>query len=293
MPYFTFTDASNETFVIRLTDRGQIAHARGLLNGTVDHSWHVGGTIVKAPAEHNIGWSYSIPSNKVIFYEASIEVADSTMRYIETHLKSVGRHLLPGNEWAGWTSKLTGELVGRFGTSQNDILHGATAADDMMLGRGGNDILKAYGGHDHLSGGDGNDILEAGRGNDKLGGGGANDILYGDWGNDFLDGGAGNDILSGGPGNDVFLAADVGTSDIDIISDFDGRGFRAADQIRLDHDWIVKLGDVNRDGRFDRWDIVAAFEKSGSDLVLEAGGTIVILQGAAGTPLHANDFLVG
>ena len=293
MPYFTFTDASNETFVIRLTDPDQVAHARGLLNGTVDHNWHVGGTITKAPAEHNIGWSYSIPTNKVEFFEASIEVADSNMRYIESHLGAVGGHLLPGRVWLGWSSKLTGELEGRFGTCYGDILHGETDTNDLMLGRGGGDIMLAYGGDDHLSGGNGNDILQGGRGNDKLGGGCGNDILQGEWGNDLLDGGQGDDILSGGAGRDVFLAPCVDSCDTDVITDFCGNGARLGDQIRFDRDWLREIGDANHDGKLNRLDIVAAFEKCDGDLVLKVDDATIILQGEAGTILHANDFLIG
>lgn len=292
MPYFTFTDASNETFVVRLTDAGQIAHARALLAGTETGDARIGGTITKAPAEHNIGWSYQIAPDDVFFFEMSTEVGDSTMRYIETHLREVGGHLLPGRVWTGWSSELTGELKGRFGTDGNDILHGATSTDDMMLGRCGNDILLSYGGNDHLSGGQGNDILQGGRGNDKLGGGSGADILQGDWGDDFLDGGRGNDLLVGGDGRDVFRGPDSGDCETDMIGDFEGgRGF--GDQIRLDHAWLREVGDINGDGQRNRMDLAAAFEKRGDDLVLCAGDATIVLEGAAGMKLHANDFLIG
>ncbi|HEX8257834.1 MAG TPA: calcium-binding protein [Allosphingosinicella sp.] len=292
MAYFSFTDASNETFVIRVTDRDDIAHARALLAGTTTDAARVGGTIIKVPADYNIGWSYKLAPDSIMFYDASIEVADSTMRYIETHLSEVGGHLLPGRQWAGWSTTLTSELTVRSGSWANDILHGQTEVDDLMFGRGGNDILFSYGGNDHLSGGDGNDILKAARGDDKLGGGDGNDILEADWGDDFLHGGRGSDVLIGGGGDDVFLAGRFSDCDRDVIADFEG-GRQLEDQIRFDRTWLREIGDVNDDGRVNRRDIAAAFEEKGEDLVLDLRGSSITLENAAGTQLHVNDFLIG
>ena len=104
MAYFTFTDASRETFVIRLDDPDLIAHARALLAGTATDEARIGGIVTKKPADYGIGWSYHLDPDSIFFFDMSTEVGDSTMRYIEDHLDEIGGHLLPGSVWTGWSS---------------------------------------------------------------------------------------------------------------------------------------------------------------------------------------------
>ena len=239
MTFFTFTDSSGEVFVVRIDDAAKIAHARAILTGETEDSARIGGTIVKSPAEYNVGWSYRIDPDTVTFYDLSVEVADSTMRYIEDHLGAVGGALLPGGVWLGWGSTLTGELELVAGGRSADTLSGGAAAD-LLLGRDGDDSLSGRGGNDHLSGGDGSDTLVGGlgadrlgggRGNDTLGGGRGRDALFGNGGADLLDGGAGADTLRGGGGKDAltggagrdgfYFDRALGPSNVDAILDFD------------------------------------------------------------------------
>lgn len=108
------------------------------------------------------------------------------------------------------------------GTPGSDILCGDDR-NNVLRGRGGNDVMCGFGGKDrlyshrgvgadYLDGGDGNDILRAEDGDDVLIGGEGNDTLVGHGGNDVLDGGpgddriragAGDDTADGGPGKDI------------------------------------------------------------------------------------------
>ncbi|MFC7497723.1 calcium-binding protein [Enterovirga sp. GCM10030262] len=293
MAYFTFTDASRETFVVRLTDPDQIAHARALLAGTETGDARIGGTITKAPADHNIGWSYRLDPDDIFFFEVSTEVGDSTMRYIERHLAEVGGALLPGNVWTGWSSELTSELKVDAGGAGIDVLRGSARAD-LLLGRGGTDLLAGRDGDDHLAAGAGSDVARGGAGDDKLGGGAGDDVLFGGDGRDLLVGDGGDDRLIGGGGNDVFQIGAPGRSGREVILDFDG-GEGAGDRIRLDLAWLQTVGDVTGDGRIDRADLAAAFVARGDDLVLRHDAdTVIVLKGAAAAEgLYIDDFLIG
>ena len=48
MAWFTFTDASDEIFVIRLADPAAVSHARGLIAGKETADPRVAGTVVKS-----------------------------------------------------------------------------------------------------------------------------------------------------------------------------------------------------------------------------------------------------
>ncbi|TKB59354.1 MAG: calcium-binding protein, partial [Nitrospira sp.] len=142
------------------------------------------------------------------------------------------------------------------GDEGNDRLHGE-AGDDRLYGEIGDDFLNGGDGNDHLHGGHGNDTLDGGggndylegrEGNDTLNGGTGDDMLLGYDGDDALNGGAGNDTLEGGTGKDILvgggglLAFDrfdfnrpegrLGLNR-DVITDFEGRGPLAGDQIDL------------------------------------------------------------
>jgi D-alanyl-D-alanine carboxypeptidase len=100
----------------------------------------------------------------------------------------------------------------------------AAAADNQLIGLGGNDVLKAGRGDDRLQGGTGDDALWGRAGDDVLSGGLGNDVLYGGTGNDRLTGGAGRDVMHGGAGADQFIftaATDSATGwQRDVIRDF-------------------------------------------------------------------------
>jgi uncharacterized repeat protein (TIGR01451 family) len=97
------------------------------------------------------------------------------------------------------------------GTAGGDHLDGTNHVD-VVVARGGNDLIKTFGGRDVICAGRGDDIVKSGRkpdtvkggaGNDLLRGQAGGDTLRGQSGNDALRGGRGGDLLAGGPGNDV------------------------------------------------------------------------------------------
>lgn len=286
MAWFTFTDASREVFVLQLTDPDLIAHARALLAGE-ESSPRIGGTVVKASTEYNIGWSYHLDPDSVFFFDMSTEVGDSTMRYIENHLGEVGDELLPGGVWTGWSSTLTGEMEATSGGAGADTIKGTETAD-LLFGRGGGDTLFGGRGDDHLASGRGDDRAWGGRGNDKLGGGAGNDVLGGGWGRDLLVGGAGddklhgelgNDRLSGGGGQDTFVMKPGGGADR-ILDFVDGSG--AEDRIDLSAYDLKDMNDVQ-------------VQEEGRDAVLHLGGDSLRLVGYlrdhAKGDLGAEDFI--
>jgi Ca2+-binding RTX toxin-like protein len=83
-----------------------------------------------------------------------------------------------------------------------------------MIGTSGNDVLTGKGQDDLISGLDGNDTLTGGRGADTLIGGA---------GDDYLIGGPGANVLTGGAGNDFFFIdgpAPKTFADLTRITDF-------------------------------------------------------------------------
>lgn len=200
MAWFTFTDASQGVFTVRLDDPALVAHARGLLAGGTDLP-RIGGTIVTAPADWNIGWGFHLDPGRTFFFDMSAEVGDATMAYVQAHLSEAGGAFLPGKVWTGWSTTLTGELRFREGTAGGETLAGGTGAD-LLLGRNGDDELAGGRGNDHLAGGSGSDLLLGGAGADRMDGGFGADVLRGGDGGDLLLGGAGRDALEGGAGAD-------------------------------------------------------------------------------------------
>jgi Ca2+-binding RTX toxin-like protein len=288
MAWFTFTDSSQETFVVRLDDPAEIAHARAIVAGTTTADLRIAGTVVKSEAAYNIGWSYHLDPDSIFFFEVSTEVGDSTMRFIEDHLAEVGGALLPGSVWTPWTSELLDELRAKSGDADADVLIGTRKAD-ILFGRAGNDLLLGLGDDDHLVGGAGRDTAFGGRGHDKLGGGAGDDLLWGGPGHDLLDGGTGDDWLRGGRGNDTFQFAEAGRSGREVVCDFG-----TEDVIRLDESWLDGLADRTGDGSVDAGDVAASFRERGDHLVLRLDSdTAIVLKGLAGHTLAAGDFLIG
>lgn len=243
MAWFTFTDVSNETFVIRLDDPAAVAHARGLLAGTETGDPHIAGTVVKAHAPYNIGWSYHI--DDISFFELSAEVGDSQMRYLEKHLAEVGGALLPGSVWTGWTSALAEELGPVLGTAGNDSLAGSASAD-IVFARQGNDTVFALAGNDHAIGAAGRDTLFGGAGHDKLDGGAQADVLLGGMGRDILVGGAGADRLYAGADDvrdHIVYGTQAELTATDQIFQFDFRG--DVSELRWDR---IDLRSIDADG---------------------------------------------
>ena len=92
------------------------------------------------------------------------------------------------------------------------ITHGASEADDIIIGthnhdtrhgRGGDDVVRGRRGNDAIYGGDGDDTIAGDAGGDFLAGEAGDDTLKGGSGDDVIIGGAGSDIIEGGTGDDI------------------------------------------------------------------------------------------
>ncbi|MEH2062558.1 MAG: cadherin-like domain-containing protein, partial [Nostoc sp.] len=137
--------------------------------------------------------------------------------------------------FSGFTEKLI-SIENLIGSSGNDTLYG-DKANNILDGRGGNNVLFGYDGDDTLYGGFFNDTLDGGRGNDVVYGEYGDDNLSGYVGDDTLDGGDGKDTLTGSAGNDVL----VGGLDADdfIFYGSDKQTDRIKDFNRLEGDKIL------------------------------------------------------
>ncbi|MFO0867488.1 MAG: hypothetical protein U0935_00950 [Pirellulales bacterium] len=103
-----------------------------------------------------------------------------------------------------------------FGQGGNDTINGLDAGD-CLFGGAGNDVINGNAGGDMISGGSGNDTLNGqsdsdaiygGLGDDTLTGDLGFDSLFGNAGNDSLDGGLNDDVLNGGAGTDTIAGGD-------------------------------------------------------------------------------------
>ncbi|WP_329083667.1 MULTISPECIES: BP74-related protein [unclassified Streptosporangium] len=108
--YFEFTDVTQSTAVLKLTDPAKIQHARDLLSGATTEKPHVVGRILKRPAPYNPLWSFHYNPDTIDFFDYAIEVCDATLPYVEDHLDEAGGPFLPGLVWCPWTSKLVREI---------------------------------------------------------------------------------------------------------------------------------------------------------------------------------------
>ncbi|GAM28992.1 hypothetical protein SAMD00019534_121680 [Acytostelium subglobosum LB1] len=107
--YFVITDGHNE-FNIKLSDAALIAHARGLISGSVTEQQHIMGTIVKKDAWYNPEWSFYMNPTTISFFDMAMEVCDSAIITAEEHLAEVGGSFLPGSVWCPWYSRVVREL---------------------------------------------------------------------------------------------------------------------------------------------------------------------------------------
>ena len=95
--------------------------------------------------------------------------------------------------------------------AQNGVHRIGTPQNDVLKGRGGDDLLEGLGG---------DDVLKGRRGDDVLDGGPGADLLRGDRGDDLLRTDGNGDTLVGGRGDDTFYVA-VGSEGTVDIRDFD------------------------------------------------------------------------
>ena len=137
-----------------------------------------------------------------------------------------GADVLDGGEgfdYASYVSSSVGLTVDMTGDegSTGDAAGEAWGSIEGIVGSSFNDRIIGDAGDNHLDGRDGNDQILGITGNDRIDGGN---------GDDLLDGGLGMDELIGGAGNDMFYF-DTEQADGDVITDFEGNGEAAGDQL--------------------------------------------------------------
>jgi hypothetical protein len=98
-------------FVVEIKKDADVEHARLLLTGVATDRPHIMGRIIKRKKEYNPAWSYYLDPETVSFFDAAIEVCDSSSQYLEDHLDEACGAFLPGCYLCPWASKLTREVV--------------------------------------------------------------------------------------------------------------------------------------------------------------------------------------
>ena len=188
-------------------------------------------------------------------------------------------------------------IVGRGG---DDMLYGNFRAD-RLLGGNGSDRLDGAAGADLLRGGRGGDTLFGGRGDDRLGGGAGRDRLIGEDGNDRLVGGGQNDRLWGGDGNDRLIGAAgadrlAGGTGADLLIGGNGADTFVFTQSDIGSSDTIR--DFGRGAdRIDLSSVADAFEDvtverdAEGDLILQVAEVSIRLQDSADMTLTSEDFL--
>jgi Ca2+-binding RTX toxin-like protein len=109
------------------------------------------------------------------------------------------------------------------GTERDDTISGLWVDNNVIIARGGNDVIRGGYADDQIYGGPGSDTVWAANGHDFVDGGPGNDLIDGLQGNDHLYGNDGSDDISGYSGDDMVtggLGADrlFGGIDADRLS---------------------------------------------------------------------------
>lgn len=115
-----------DQFVIKLTDPAKIQKARDILSGKETQLRHVMGKIVKQRAAYNPPWSFHFDPPSIEFFSLAMEVCDSSVAYVETHLDEAGGAFLPGNIWCPWSSRLVKEIAPPVTNGQLTSVSGAS-----------------------------------------------------------------------------------------------------------------------------------------------------------------------
>jgi len=89
------------------------------------------------------------------------------------------------------------------GTSNDDILIGKSDVPNLIIGLGGNDIIRAGTAGDCIIAGNGDNVIFGGTGGDTIIAGNGNNIIKGGSGNDRITVGTGSDIIDGGNGHNT------------------------------------------------------------------------------------------
>lgn len=111
-----------------------------------------------------------------------------------------------GSQVSSWAWNATTETMTQSGTAANEMILGLGVRDIIRAGAG-NDTIDGKDGDDQLWGEAGHDMMYGGWGADRLDGGEGDDRLYANYGDDILTGGAGSDYLEGGADIDAAVYA--------------------------------------------------------------------------------------
>ena len=152
--------------------------------------------------------SSGFTGNDAITYSASDGGATSTLATISLRVVGPGSAEARSLRCKGRPATIVGSEVGDNirGTKRRNVVV-ARGGDDVVNTLGGNDAACLGGGDDTARGGAGNDFLSGGAGNDLLRGMIGRDVATGGSGDDRLEGGANNDRLLGGPGLDFLIGS--------------------------------------------------------------------------------------
>ncbi|MGI0026961.1 MAG: HYR domain-containing protein, partial [Nitrosopumilaceae archaeon] len=95
------------------------------------------------------------------------------------------------------------------GTENDDTLIGKSGIPNLIIGLGGNDIIRAGTSGDCIIAGNGDNVIFGGNGDDTIVAGNGNNIIKGDSGNDKITVGTGSDIIDGGDGHNTCTVGNV------------------------------------------------------------------------------------
>ncbi len=109
---------TDETFIIKLTEKNKIEHAREILQGKPEKKKRICGRIVKEKAAYNPAWHFHLEPSTIDFFDVAIEVCDASVRDVEKHLEEVGGSTLPNNHWCPWASKINREIPAVISTQE-------------------------------------------------------------------------------------------------------------------------------------------------------------------------------
>ena len=173
-----------------------------------------------------------------------------------------------------------------FGGSGEDSLSGG-GGNDRISGDNNSDIIAGGGGNDQLDGGHGRDLLNGGSGRDRILGGAGNDVLKGSGSSDFLSGGQGADKLVGGAGGDKIIG---GTGPDVLIGGGGGDTFVFSKSSGDDRVVDFGSGDIAfiQSGAKRMRDLI--FSESDEGLIVEFGGSSILLKGLEREDVHSSNF---
>jgi hypothetical protein len=101
--YFCVSDATGDSFVMKLTEQWKIDHARNVIRGIEQELVHVGATTTGGAVPWNPGWQFHIPPTAVYFFANALEICDAS-------IDQVDQGGPPAGHWCPWTSQIVGEL---------------------------------------------------------------------------------------------------------------------------------------------------------------------------------------